>query len=215
MLGAAAAVAVLFTFSALVLPVRSWGDWLHKVAQLSSDPHPSHISLRSFVAGWEYDQHSVLRQRLPVFIAGVAFFLVMVALSARGKRPEQAALLGLPLIPVLMYPGNYYIHFIFLLPLVVQERPWDRASARAPGGTVIPPLSATDAGIWATLLFLCAGQYLSVIVLPDLALHFYQNSVLLFAALTLMLFLLARQTALAAGWFRPAVTEPAPVADRL
>ena len=65
----------LFAFSA-VSPARpSPGcDWLHKVAQLSSDPHPSHISLRSLVAGWEGNQHAVLRQRLPVFIAGIAVF---------------------------------------------------------------------------------------------------------------------------------------------
>ena len=68
-LGGVAAMAVLFAFSAAVLPVRAWGDWLHKVVQLSSDPHPSHLSLRSLIAGWESNQHAILRARLPLFIA--------------------------------------------------------------------------------------------------------------------------------------------------
>ena len=54
----------------------------------------------------------------------------MMAVAARGKRPEQAMLLGLPLIPVLLYPGNYYIHFVFLLPLLVEERPGTRRGRR-------------------------------------------------------------------------------------
>jgi hypothetical protein len=200
LLGAAGAVLVLFAFSAVVLPVRSWGDWLIKVGQLSSDPHPSHISLRSLVAGWEHNQHALLRQRLPVFIAGILFFLGMVIVAARNKRPEQAAMLALPLIPVLLYPGNYYLHLVFLLPLIVDER-----RTREAGD---PPLTASAAGIWAALLFMCTAQYGAVLVLPDLPLHFYLNSVLLFAGLTALLFFPVREQALRAGWFRPRTPEP-------
>ncbi len=194
LLGGGIAMVLLFAFSAAVLPVQAWGDWLHKVAQLSSDPHPSHLSLRSLIAGSDGNQHLVLRARLPVFIAGILFYLGMVAVAARGKRAEQAMLLGLPLIPVLLYPGNYYIHFVFLLPLLVEER-------SATGGD--PPLSPTGAGIWATLLLMCVVQYGTVLV-PDLVLHFYLTSAVLFAALTTILFFLVRERALAAGWFRPA-----------
>jgi hypothetical protein len=191
LMGGVVAMVVLFGFSALVLPVQAWVDWLHKVMQLSSDPHPSHLSLRSLIAGWEWDQHMVLRSRMPVFVAAVLFFVGMTVVAARGKRPEQAMLLGLPLIPVLLYPGNYYIHFVFLLPLLIQER---KAGA---------PLSPTGAGVWATLLLMCVVQYWTVLV-PDLALHFYQSSAVLFAGLTAILVLLVRERALAAGWFRPA-----------
>ncbi len=189
--GGVATMAVLFAFSALVLPVRAWGDWLHKIAQLSSDPHPSHLSLRSLIAGWEWDQHQILRARLPLFIAAVLFYGGMIAVAARGKRPEQAMLLGLPLIPVLLYPGNYYLHFVFLLPLLIEER----------RGAV--PLSPTGAGVWAVLLLMCMVQYTTVLV-PDLALHFYLESAVLFVSLTAILVLLVRERALAAGWFRPA-----------
>jgi hypothetical protein len=198
LLGAGAAVLVLFAFSAGVLSVRSWGDWLHKVGDLSADPHPSHISLRSLVAGADWNQYALLRQRLPVFIAGILFFVVTIAIAARDKPPERAALLALPLIPVLMYPANYYIHFVCLLPLLVEER--RQPEAAAPGAT-LPPLSPTDAGIWTALLLMCVAQYGTVLV-PELGLHFYLSSVLLFATLATVLLFLARERALAAGWFR-------------
>jgi hypothetical protein len=192
LLGGVIAMVALFAFSAAVLPVRAWGDWLHKVIQLSSDPHPSHLSLRSLIAGWDANQHTILRARLPVFIAGILFFVGMIGVAARGKRAEQAMLLGLPLIPVLLYPGNYYLHFVFLLPLLVVE---ERGGGR--------PLTPTGAGVWAILLFMCLVQYFTILV-PDLALHFYLESAVLFAVLTAILFLLVRERALAAGWYRPA-----------
>ena len=98
---------------------------------------------------------------------------------------------------MLLYPGNYYLHLVFLLPLVVEER----AGGASPA---TPTAGPTRAGIWATLLFMCAAQYGAVLVLPELPLHFYLNSVLLFAALTAMLLFLVRERALAAGWFRAA-----------
>jgi hypothetical protein len=200
-IGGVAAMAVLFLFSAAVLPVRAWGDWLHKVAQLSSDPHPSHLSLRSLIAGWEGNQASVLRQRLPVFIAGIAFVVGLVVVAARGRRPEQAALLGLPLIPTLLYPGNYYLHFVFLLPMLVAER--DPKEATAPGAA---PLGGTAAGVWTILLLMCFVQYGTALVLPNLPLHFYLDSAILYAALVGILLFLARERVLAAGWWQRATS---------
>jgi hypothetical protein len=191
LLGGAATMALLFAFSAAILPLRAWGDWLHKVGLLSSEPHHSSFGLRSLIAGWQADQHAVLRARLPLFIAALVFYLGMTVVAARGRRPEQAMLLGLPLVPVLLNPGNYYIHIVFLLPLLVEERP---------SGAPLPPAGA---GIWATLLAMCAVQYGTVLV-PDQALHFYLANAVLFAVLATLLFFLVRERALAAGWYSPA-----------
>jgi hypothetical protein len=84
-------------------------------------------------------------------------------------------------LPVLLYPANYYIHFGFLLPLIPLER-----KLRAEGEA---PVSATDAGVWLTLLAMCGVQYFTVLV-PDLGLHFYLETAVLFAMLTLVPFLL-------------------------
>lgn len=40
---------------------------------------------------------------------------------------DQAALIGILLVPVFFYPANYYLQYIFLLPLLVDddpEKPW-------------------------------------------------------------------------------------------
>jgi hypothetical protein len=59
------------------------------------------------------------------------------------REVSQAAVLGVILLPVLFYPANYYIHFVFLLPLViVQARAREDAVAQW-----ARPLSARNAGI--------------------------------------------------------------------
>jgi hypothetical protein len=169
-LGAAGAAVVLFLFSVAVLPAGAWPEWLRKVAQLSSDAHTNHISLRTLLAGAGADQADLMRARAPLFVAGAALIIALVALAARGKRIDQAAMLGLIFVPTFLYPANYYIHIIFLLPLV-----------------------AADAVVWIALLGLCAAQYFTVPI-ADKAEHFYFATVLLFVAFFVMLgALVARQ----------------------
>jgi hypothetical protein len=192
--GALLSIAALFAFSAIVLPMEAWVDWLAKVRTLTSDPHANHISLRSLIAGWGDDQARVLRARLPLYIAAVAFFALSVFIAARRRPVEQSAMLALILIPVLFYPANYYIHFVFLLPLVVAE---DREAVRR-----VPPLAGA---VFILLLGMCAVQYFTVPV-PDRGLHFYMASAVLFSTLILLVTLLIRGEA-AAAYF---ALQPAP-----
>jgi hypothetical protein len=185
-LGATVAVLVTFTFSAVVLSPAAWPECLHKISQLSADAHPASIALRSLIAGGEGNQGSVLRARQPLYILAIVFYVVMVVLAARKRRLDQCALLGMILVPVLLYPANYYIHFVFLLPLLATER--------APEGPTGATLSRLDAGIWLLLCLMCAVQYFTVPV-PDLALHFYLETVVLFAMLTILLGLLVYEEA--------------------
>lgn len=168
--GAGCAMIVLFLGASLMFSFGAWADWWEKLTLLASEPHGNHISLRSLIAGSGDDQGRVLRARMPAYIAALALSLGSVLAAARGKRLEQAAILGLVLVPVLFYPANYYIHFVFLLPLLITER-------KGSG-----PLDA--AGLWIALsvLLLCVAQYFTVPVTPWAA-HFYQATVLLFAAL--------------------------------
>src|SRR5262249_3118616 len=119
--------------------------------------------------------------------AVVAVYIVGVIACAREKRLEQAALLGLCLVPVVFAPANYYIHFIFLLPILGAE------------------------AVWLILLGLCAGQYFTT-WLNDLTLHFYLASVLLMVALlAILVTMLGRSGWLRAWWATPARVEPAPI----
>jgi hypothetical protein len=197
--GTVLSIAVLFAFSAVVLPVEAWVDWLAKVRTLTSDPHANHISLRSLIAGWTDEQPRILRSRLPLFVAAIAFYVGGVFIAARRRPVEQSAMLALILIPVLFYPANYYIHFVFLLPLVVAEQ---RTATRP-----VPPLSAA---VFALVLVMCAVQYFTVLV-TDRGLHFYLASAVLFATLTALITLLLRGEA-AAAFFAMRPADPVPAA---
>jgi peptidoglycan/LPS O-acetylase OafA/YrhL len=89
-------------------------------------------------------------------------------LAARGKSLAHAALLGTLLIPVAFNPANYYIHFIFALPLLALERPNEA-----------PPLALRDFLICAILLSICVLQYWTVLI-KDWELHFQLATVILF-----------------------------------
>lgn len=185
-LGSAAATgALLFVGSSLLVGFDAWGDWYVKVGQLSADPHGNHISLRSLLAGWESEQALVLADRMPLFLAAVGFYVGLVFVACRGQRHEQAAMLGLVLTPVLFYPANYYIHLVWLLPLVMVEQ-------RKLATPLATPFDEAHTWVGVSLLAMCAAQYFTVLE-PDRGLHFYFASVLLFAAMTVLLVTLARR----------------------
>lgn len=180
-LGAAITGLLAITASSLILGIASWPEWYAKVSQLTADPHASHISLRTLLSGSEFDHKEVMRARWPLVAVAYVFYIGGVVIGGRGKRPEQIAMLGMTLLPVLLYPANYYLHFLWLLPMTVIERPSEER-----------PLNMAGAGTWLCLLLLCAVQYWTTLV-PDQSLHFYLGTVCLFGALTALTVVYARQ----------------------
>lgn len=178
---AAITVVVVVAVTSAIFGASSWSDWFKKVGQLQAEPHANHISLRSLVAGSDGNQAILLRARMPVFAAAAAFFAAMVAVGARKKRPEQIAMLGLVLMPVFFYPANYYIHLVWLLPMVVLER--HRAAVADEDSR---PLEPREGWVWMTLLLMCAAQYFTTPI-ADKALHFYLAGVCLFSAFIVLL----------------------------
>jgi hypothetical protein len=173
---------LLFCVTSLLFSPHAWSEWAAKVDRLSIDPHANHIGLRSLIAGSDSEQARVLENRYALYLLALAAYVALVVLACRGKRPAQGAMLALILIPVLFYPANYYIHFIFLLPLIATERvqrPGDGAPANdARQGVFV--------WVWLPLLLLCAAQYFTVHT-ADLMVHFQSAGLLLFAALTFLL----------------------------
>ncbi len=182
-LGAVACVAGWVLFSSLVLGFDAWPLWVKKISSFTASPHVNHISLLTVTAGSEGNQAIVLRERLPLHIGITAAFVIFALWAAYRRPPHVAAMLGMLLMPVFMYPANYYDHFIFLLALLVSE-----------------PLLATSrveretsGKVWLALLLLCSALYMTVKI-SDLAIHFYQASVLLLAALGAVLVYLVPRT---------------------
>ncbi|HJZ86513.1 MAG TPA: hypothetical protein VKN99_15135 [Polyangia bacterium] len=196
-LGAVLSVAALLLLTLVLFPLSAWPQWLHKAALLDSGVHVNHISLRALVAGNDALQRSTLLARLPLFIALIGFFVALVLLASRGKSYALSALLGLLLLPVVFNPANYYIHFIFLFPLLVPER----TAAEIREGAA--PLAWTDFLVWAVLLGLCVLLYWTVLA-PNWELHFDLDTVFFFTTLTAILVTIAARDA-AAGSARRAV----------
>lgn len=171
-LGATACVVVAMLTSSFVLGFDAWPLWVQKISSFTASPHVNHLGWLTVVAGSEGNQAEVLRQRWLVHGLGIATYLVLAIWIAARARPDRVALLGIMMMPVVMYPANYYIHFVFLLALLV-DNPFtleSRIERKASGA------------VWALLLGLCAAQYFTVKE-ADLAVHFYNASVLLMAAL--------------------------------
>jgi hypothetical protein len=184
LLGSALATAlILVGVTTLRWSWPAWADWFWKVARLSADPHGNSVALRGLVAGWEPGHSQLLQARWPLYAALIAFYVVGVALVTHRRSLEQAATLGLLLVPVVFYAANYYIHIVCLLPLLALEQRSSAAQTRV--------LSQTDGWIWLTLLGLCVAQYWTVLV-EDMPLHFHQSTVLLFAALSAIIVALVR-----------------------
>ena len=175
-LGALICVAVSVVGSSLMMGFESWPLWVKKISSFTASPHVNHVGWLTVVAGSEGRQAEVLGQRSVVHVLGIVLYFGLAIWIAARAKPHRIALLGILMMPVFMYPANYYIHFIFVLPLLVA----DQAES-------LPRLERETAGkVWALLLGLCAAQYFTV-KQEQLDQHFYNASVLLMAALLLIL----------------------------
>ena len=118
LVGAAACMVVTFLLSSVLLGFDSWVVWWKKIILLNADVGLNDISLKSLVGGNDGAVVGTLNQRALLYWAAFFAALAAVGLACRARPLDQAALLALPLIPVLTNPANYYAHFIFLLPLL-------------------------------------------------------------------------------------------------
>jgi hypothetical protein len=175
-IGATVCVVVSVVGSSMILGWDAWPLWVDKISSFTASPHVNHISLLTMIAGSEGRQAAVLEQRSLVFGLTVAVYFALAIWAGVRSAPYRVALLGIMMMPVAMYPANYYIHFIFLLALLVDEKTAseNRWAREAAGKT------------WIILLSICAAQYFTVRE-TDLAIHFYNASVILMVGLLFVL----------------------------
>lgn len=178
-IGAAVCVAGWVLLSSIVLGFDAWPLWVKKISSFTSSPHVNHISLLTVVAGSEGNQAVVLRERMPLFALLTVAYVALAVWAAKNRPPYVAALLGIVMMPVFMYPANYYMHFVFLLPLLVSE----------PLAETNRFKRETNGRVWALLLGMCAALYFTVKE-QALDIHFYNASVILMTTLLALLVLL-------------------------
>lgn len=198
LVAAAATLVVLVVVSSAVLGAHSWIAWWAKVNLLDADAHVNPVSLRTVLAGSGPERLRVLAERTPMYWGALAAFFVLVCVAARKKPLEQAALYGLMLVQMALFPANYYAHLVCLLPMLAV----DRLARGAKGDEAAPDegdglrrsFGATDAWVLVTLAAMCAAQYFTVLV-SEQRLHFYLSSVTLVAAYASMLLAVVRRDA--------------------
>jgi hypothetical protein len=135
LLGAASCVFVLFTVSAVFFGFsHSWLDWAHKITMHSTKPNVNHVGLRTLIQfapsktlsglngtglDWGVEQVRTLVARRPLYVAAILAYTALAVAALRGRDLRQAALVGLMMIPIYFYPSNYYLHYVFVLPLLI------------------------------------------------------------------------------------------------
>jgi len=102
----------------------------------------------------------------------MAIFGVLAVLAAVGRSLPQAALLGMMFIPIIFYPANYYLHCVFLLPMLAD----DTAAGRNRGGLL---------WVGAVMLALSFSQYFTY-RLGWTDVRFHAQSVMLLIAFMLI-----------------------------
>lgn len=177
--GGAACLAVVVTISLMVLPVDLYGAWLRKVLLLSEHQHGNHVSLRTVLYSSLALRQHLPGALLPLLVIAAGLCTAAVALVARGKRPAQAAILGLMLVPVVFYPANYYLHLVFLIPLLALP-----LAAPTPAERVAKGRSRLR--IELAMLGVCVAQYVTVLDVMKRR-HFLAASVLLLIGLAVVL----------------------------
>jgi len=197
---AVVAVVALVALSSAVLGPSSWLGWVRKAFVLTTGYHVNHVSLQSIIATdfetWEMAEGwNRSFPRVVVYVLAIVGFTALTVRAARNRAPHHAALIALFLIPVAFNAANYYYHYVFLLPLI----------AIADGN------QRRDARLWATVLGMCAAEYLATVA-PTLSQHFVTESICLMAAYLVMLVLLNRE-AEARGTVVDAVGEAAAGAE--
>ncbi|HVW26630.1 MAG TPA: discoidin domain-containing protein [Polyangiaceae bacterium] len=133
--GAAVCVTVLFVLSTLTFGFRhAWVDWAHKITMHSTSPNVNHVGLRTLIqfdpsktiralsqtgGDWSVEQARTFMKRRPLYVIAILAFTLLSLAAARGRDLRQAALIGMMMIPIFFYPSNYYLHYVFVLPLMM------------------------------------------------------------------------------------------------
>lgn len=201
-LGAGACALVSWLGSSLALSFDAWPAWAEKVLLLSRDAHVNNVSLRQLCL-WARDLGlSNLGVAVLGGLAGTVW-VVLVFLAARRVRPDEGAVFGLFLVPVVFDPANYYLHLVYLIPLLGGE---PESPAPAQGGAGVG--RAPRAPVWSAALLMCASEYLTIDL--GVSAHFRYESVALFTCLAALLAFHLAPSRGALDWSRARAARAAP-----
>jgi hypothetical protein len=116
---------------------ESWGSWSEKISMHANKPNINHLGLTALVGHdsdnlwhnlsargedpeqWGPLTAQTMKDRRWLIIAGMLFYTLLGLFACRGSRLSDAAVIGTMMIPIYFYPSNYYLHVLFIWPLLL------------------------------------------------------------------------------------------------
>ena len=137
---------------------NSWGAWSQKIAMHANKPNVNHIGLIASVSyepdnlwsnllargedpeQWGPLTAQTMKDRRWITIAGMLLYTLLGIAACRRLRLADAAVIGTLMIPIYFYPANYYLHILFIWPLLLapaaglaQGKHWSMVAAAVLG----------------------------------------------------------------------------------
>jgi hypothetical protein len=152
---------------------ESWGAWSEKIAMHANRPNVNHLGIRALVSYdadnlwgalrargedpelWGPRTAETMRDRGWLILLGMLFYTALAIRACRNLRLSDAALIGTMMIPVYLYPSNYYLHVAFLWPLCLAA--WPSGARDAEWTWIAAIVLGTCAIEWFSWLF--PGNY--------------------------------------------------------
>ena len=118
----------------------SWGAWSQKISMHANKPNVNHIGLIASVSyepdnlwhnlrargedpeQWGPLTAQTMKDRRWITIAGMLLYTLLGIVACRRLRLADAAVIGTLMIPIYFYPANYYLHILFIWPLLLAAR---------------------------------------------------------------------------------------------
>lgn len=140
--GGVAAIAVLLALlsSATFGFQESWVAWTEKIGVHANDPNINHVGVTALVGfkpsnlwdrlrargedprRWTPLTQQTVRDRWWLRGGAMLLFTLLAWLATVRHRASDAAIIGTMMLPVYFYPSNYYLHCVFLWPLLLASR---------------------------------------------------------------------------------------------
>ena len=167
---------------------QSWGAWSQKMSIHANRPNVNHLGLTALASFdtdnlwsnlrkrgedpelWGPRTAETMRDRRWLIIAGMLFYTALAIVACRRLRLADAAVIGTMMIPIYFYPSNYYLHVLFIWPLMLagwpggqRDKQWSVVAATVLLACAIMWFGWLIPGNYGQFLF-CSGVLLVTIV---------------------------------------------------
>ena len=139
--GVAVVVVALGALSAGKFGIEeSWGAWSQKISMHATRPNINHVGLTASLSyepdnlwgnlrargidpeQWGPLTAQTMKDRRWLIVTGMLFYTLLAVFACRRSRLSDAAVIGTMMIPIYFYPANYYLHILFIWPLLLAAR---------------------------------------------------------------------------------------------